>query len=172
MAQTYTLTSVNTTFAANKCLLGVYNGSGSGRIVRVYRVWILNNQITAVTGSITNVELRRITAGSGGTSITPFKHDSNNETFPAQVAVATNMTITPTDILTRFLWSTDEPAINALTVDEIQTFVPLSCVWDSAYADSNAEPIVCREGQGVALVNIGAITGQCDVFFEVTLEST
>ena len=172
MAQTYTLAAYDVTFAQNKCLLGFYNGSGSGRIVRVYRVIILNNQITAVTGSITNLELRRITAGSGGTTITPFKHDSTNESFPAQVAVATNMTITPSDLYTRVLWSTDEPAINALTIDEMETSPTLSTIWDSAYADSNTEPIVCREGYGVALMNIGATSGLCDVFFEVTLASS
>jgi hypothetical protein len=177
MAQTYTLTSVNTLFAANKCLLGLYNATGSGRVVRVYRVWILNNQIISVTGAMTSIELRKITAGSGGTTITPYKHDSTNESFPAQITVATNMTFTPTDVYTRFIWSTDEP-INtaspaaAITIDEYEVFPPYCCVWDVAYGDSNVEPIVLREGYGLALVNIGATTGQCDVFFEVTLAST
>lgn len=172
MAQTYTISSFSTTFAANKCMLGIYNGSGSGRIVRVYRIVMLNNQITAVTGAITNLELRTITAGSGGTDITPFKHDSNNESFPSQVAVQTNMTITPTNVLSRIIWSTDEPAINSLTIDEFETLPAFSTIWDSGYGDSNTEPIVLREGYGVALVNIGATTGIADIFFEVTLESS
>lgn len=170
--QTYTVSSFATTFAANKCMLGIYNGSGSGRIVRVYRVVMLNNQITAVTGAVTNLELRRITAGSGGTDIAPFKHDSANETFPAQIVVSTNTTITATDVLTKVIWSTDEPAINSLTIDEFETLPAFSTIWDSGYADTNTEPIVLREGYGVALVNIGATTGIADVFFHVTLEST
>jgi hypothetical protein len=172
MAQTYTIFKADVTFAPNKCLIGLYNGSGSGRIVRVYRVWALNNQITAVTGAITNLELRRLTAGSGGTAITPFKHDTNDESFPAQIVVATNMTFTPTDLLTRVLWSTDEPAINVLTIDELQITTPLCTLWDAGYADSSVEPIVCREGYGVALTNIGATVGQVDVFMEVTLASS
>lgn len=172
MAQTYTISSFSTTFAANKCMLGIYNGSGSGRIVRVYRVVMLNNQITAVTGAVTNLELRRITAGSGGTTVTPFKHDSTNETFPAQVIVSTNTIITATDVLTKVIWSTDEPAINSLTIDEFETLPAFSTIWDSGYADANTEPIVLREGYGVALVNIGATTGIADIFFHVTLESS
>ena len=172
MAQTYTISSFGTTFAANKCMLGIYNGSGSGRVVRVYRIVMLNNQITAVTGAVTNLEIRRTSAGSGGTDITPFKHDSTNESFPSQIIVSTNMTITATDVLTKVIWSTDEPAINSLTIDEFETLPAFSTIWDSGYGDSNTEPIVLREGYGVALVNIGATTGIADVFFYVTLESS
>lgn len=172
MAQTYTISSFDTTFAANKCMLGIYNGSGSGRVVRVYRIVMLNNQITAVTGAVTNLEIRRTSAGSGGTDITPFKHDSTNESFPSQIIVSTNMTITATDVLTKVIWSTDEPAINSLTIDEFETLPAFSTIWDSGYGDSNTEPIVLREGYGVALVNIGATTGIADVFFYVTLESS
>lgn len=172
MAQTYTVFGNQISFAQNKCLVGIYNGSGSGRIVRVYRALVLNNQVTAVTGAITNLELRRISAGSGGTDITPFKHDSNNESFPAQIVVSTNMSVTPTDLYTRVLWSTDEPAINSLTIDEFETLPALNTIWDAAYADSNMEPIVLREGYGVAIMNIGASTGICDVSLEVTLASS
>lgn len=172
MAQTYTISSFSTTFAANKCMVGIYNGSGSGRIVKVYRIVMLNNQITAVTGAITNLELRTITAGSGGTDIIPFKHDSNNESFPSQVAVQTNMTVTPTNVLSRIIWSTDEPAINSLTIDEFETLPAFSTIWDSGYGDTNTDPIVLREGYGLGLINIGATTGMADIFFEVTLESS
>ena len=77
MAQTYTLTATEISFALNKCLLGVFNGSGSSRVVRVYRIWALNNGVTLVTGVLTALELRRITAGSGGTTITPAKLESS-----------------------------------------------------------------------------------------------
>lgn len=172
MAQTYTISSFTTTFASNKCMLAIYNGVGSGRVVRVYRMLVLNNQITAVTGAITNLEIRTITSGSGGTDIVPFKHDSTNESFPSQIVVSTNMSITPSSVLSRIIWSTDEPAINSLTIDEFETLPAFSTIWDSGYGDSNTEPIVLREGYGVALINVGATTGVADIFFEVTLESS
>lgn len=172
MAQTYTLTATEVAFALNKCLLGVFNGSGSGRVVRVYRIWSLNNGRSLVTGVLTSLELRRITAGSGGTPVTPAKHDTGSETFPAQIVVSTNMIYTASDVFRRSIWSNDE-AIGTTTVvsiDEMEVFVPLNLLWDVGYADSTVEPIVCREGYGVALINTGnTAVGVVDVFMEVTL---
>ena len=171
MAQTYTLAAPGVSFALNKCMLGIFNGTGSGRIVRLYRVWVLNNGVAAVTGVLTNMELRRSTSGSGGVSITPTKHDTANETFPAQVEVASNQTVVSSDVFRRIVWSNDEATANvAATIDELETLPPLNLIWDVGYGDSNIEPIVCREGQGVCLINTGnTAVGSVDVFFEVTL---
>lgn len=172
MAQTYTLSATGVTLAANKALLGVYNGSGSGRIVRVYRVWCLNNQVTAVTGVVGVLELRRITTGSGGTAITPVKHDSNNESFPAQVVVSSNMSVTTSSLMLRSFWSSDEPQAGVISIDEMQTVPAMNLLWDTAYSGTNVEPIVLREGYGLALMNITSAVGIADVFFEVTMESS
>jgi hypothetical protein len=171
MAQTYTLSAAGVTLAANKVILGAFNGTGSGRILRIYRVWALNNQVTAVAGVVNTIELRRITTGSGGVAITPLKHDSTNESFPAQIVVSTNMSATQTDLMARAFWSSDEPAAGAITNDELQTMPAMNLIWDVSYNDSNIEPMVCREGFGLALVNITSTVGIADVFFEVTLAS-
>jgi hypothetical protein len=174
MAATYTLGSLGTTFSLNKCLLGIYNASGSAKIARVYRVWALNNSVTAVTGVLTNLELRRLTSMSGGTSVTPMKHDTTSASFPAQITVATGPTVSTSDLFRRVVWSNDEPAANAaVTMDEIETIVPLSTLWDVGYNDSTIEPIVLREGYGLGLVNTGNTSvGVIDVFFEVTLSDS
>lgn len=173
MANTYTIAATGVSFAANKSMIGLFNGSGSGQIFRVYRIWILNNQTTAVTGVLTNLELRRITAGSGGNAITPVKHDSTNPSFPAQAIVGSAMTVTTSDLFRRVVWSTDEPVANATaTIDELQTIPALSTIWDAGYADANIEPIVIREGYGLSVQNIGATVGVADLFFEVTMAST
>lgn len=173
MAATYTIAATGVSFAANKSMVGIFNGSGSGQIFRVYRIWALNNQITAVTGVMTNIEIRRISAGSGGNAITPLKHDSTNSSFPAQVIVASAMTVTDTDLFRRIVWSTDEPIANATaTLDELQTIPALSTIWDAGYGDSTMEPIVIREGQGISVKNIGATVGIADFFLEVTMAGT
>lgn len=172
MAQTYTLSATGITLAANKALLGVFNGSGSGRVVRVYRVWVLNNQVTAVTGVVGVLELRRITTGSGGTAISPVQHDSNNESFPAQIVAASNMSVTTGDLIIRSFWSSDEPQAGTISIDEIQTVPAMNLVFDTAYSGTNVEPIVLREGYGLALMNITSTVGIADVFFEITMEST
>lgn len=174
MAQTYTLAAIGATFGNNKSMLGVFNGSGSGRIVRVYRVWVLNNQTSAVTGVLTTWAIRRTSAQSGGTALTPVKHDTTSENFPAQVAVATGATVTLTSDapFRTFMWSNDEPAVSSAVSDELECIVPLMCMWDST-GDPNLEPIVLREGQGVSIHHTGSTTvGLVDIFVEVTLASS
>lgn len=173
MAQTYTASAIGATFASNKSMLGIFNGSGSGRIVRVYRIWTLNNQTTGVTGVLTNWTLRPTTAQSGGTAITALKHDTNSENIPAQVLIATGGTVTlGTGTLRQWMWSNDEPAASSGTSDEFECLVPLNCVWDST-GDSNIEPLTLREGQGISVHHAGSsAVGIADVFVEFTLAST
>jgi hypothetical protein len=174
MAQTYTVAAIGATFGNNKSMLGVFNGSGSGRIIRVYRVWVLNNQTAGVTGVLTTWTLRRSSAQSAGTSLTPTKHDTASETAPAQCLFSTGGTVTLTGdaALRAWVWSNDEPAASSGTSDEFETLVPLNCVWDST-GDSNIEPITLREGQGISVHHSGSTTvGICDVFVEYTLASS
>jgi hypothetical protein len=174
MAATFTAAAVGATFGNNKSMLGVFNGAGSGRILRVYRVWVLNNQTTAVTGVLTNWSLRRTSAQSGGTAITPTKHDTASSNLPAQVLVATGGTVTLTsDVAFRtWMWSNDEPTAGSGTSDEFECLVPLTCVWDST-GDANIEPIVLREGQGISVHHAGTtVAGICDVFVEFTDAAT
>lgn len=174
MAQTYTVAAIGATFGNNKSMLGVFNGSGSGRVVRVYRVWVLNNQTAGVTGVLTTWTLRKSSAQSAGTAITPTKHDTTSETAPAQVLFATGGTVTLTSEVEfrRWVWSNDEPAASSGTSDEFETLIPLNCVWDST-GDSNIEPIVLREGQGISVHHSGSsAVGVADIFVEYTLASS
>lgn len=173
MAQTYTIGQAGITFASSKSMLSVMNASGSGRIVRVYRIWILNNQVTSVTGVLCTFAIKRITATSGGSAVTPIKHDTTNESFPAQVTAQSGATETYSDIFRTLLYSNDEAAVGTGTWDEFETLPALMCVWDAGYGDSNIQPIVCREGQGLAVQHTGAsAVGNCDVYMEVTLASS
>jgi len=173
MADTFTAAAVGATFASNKSMLGLFNGAGSGRVLRVYRVWTLNNQTSAVTGVLTTMSLRRSTAQSGGTAITPQKHDNNAANLPAQVLCATGGTPTLTgNPYRQWAWSNDEPAASSGTNDEFQCLVPLNCVWDST-GDANIEPIVLREGEGVSVHHPGSsAVGNADVFLEFTNSAT
>jgi hypothetical protein len=143
-------------------------------VLRVYRVWLLNNQVSAVTGVLTTLALRRTSAQSGGTSITPTKHDTASTSLPAQVLSATGATVTNTgDVQLRtIVWSNDEPVAGGASSDELECLAPLNCIWDST-GDSNIEPIVLREGQGATLHHSGTTAvGLCDVFFEFTDAAT
>ena len=168
MAATYTLWSKNTVFAANKCMASIFNNTGSPVVVKLYRIYALNNQYVAVTGVLTNLEVRKLTSATGGTTITPVPHDTLN-TINANVVCATNATVTPTDLYRRVLWSTDEPTANTtMTIDEFECLLPFGCIWSMGYGDSNVEPITLNANEGVGIINTGAVVGQCDLIFEFT----
>lgn len=171
MAKTYTAAAVGTAFASAKSLLAIYNAHAS-RKVSVWRVWQLNNQTSAVTGVLTSCALRRITSLSAGTAITPVAHDTSNTSIDlTSISVATGGTIAnSSDIQFRiWMWSGDEPAVSGATSDEFQCIVPLNCVWDST-GDSNIEPIVLNQNQGVHVQQPGAnAVGITDVFMEFTV---
>lgn len=170
MAATFTVTFTGVTFGNNKSMAGLFNGAGSGRVLRVYRVWLLNNQTSAVTGVLTTFALRRTTAQSAGTSVTPVKHDTTSSNLPAQVLAAHGATVTLSDTFRTWVWSNDEPSASAGTSDEMECLVPLNTVWESdPNSTSNVEPIVLREGQGISIQHSGSSTvGVCDLFVEFT----
>lgn len=171
MAATFQLFQAGVTFASSKHMLSLFNGSGSGRVLRVYRALILNNQTTGVTGVMTTFELRRSSAQSGGTSVTPIKHDTNSSSLPAQVLSAQGATVTASasDVFRKMMWSNDEPATGTGTNDELECIVPFMYVWDAGYGDTNVEPITLREGQGLTLLHTGtSAVGNCDAAFEFT----
>lgn len=170
MTATWSVLSKNTLFAQNKCMISVFNASGSGVVLRLYRAWMLNNQLTAVTGVLTNVEIRKLSSMSGGTTLTPAPRDTSSTALPAQVTAATNASVTPTDLYRRVIWSTDEPAANAtVTMDEFELIPSLNCIWVMGYRTTMVEPIVLREGQGFGIINTGAVVGQADLYFEFTV---
>lgn len=175
MAQTYRAVVTGATFASNKSMLTIFNGSGSSRIVRVKRIWFLNNQTSGVTGVLTTMEIRRISASTGGTAGSTVKHDSNSENIPAQITITTG----PTDTLSsdpalmRFMWSNDEPAVSSLVNDETEVIPVLACVFDSATGDTDLEPLVLREGQGVCVRHTGSsAVGVADAIIEFTMAAS
>ena len=174
MAATYRGVVVGTAFAANKSMLTLFNGAGSGVVLRVKRIWMLNNQTTAVTGVLTTMEIRRISASTGGTAGGVVKHDSTSPNLPAQVTLTTGATDTLTGdpALMRFMWSNDEPATGALTNDETECIPALACVWDCT-GDPDLEPLVLRQGEGVCVRHTGSTTvGVVDVIIEFTSSSS
>lgn len=171
MSATFTAVFAGVTFGNNKSMAALFNGSGSGVVLRVKRVWMLNNQTSAVSGVLTTFSLRRSTAQSSGTSVTPTKHDTNSSSLPAQVLCAHGATVTSAaaDAFRNWLWSNDEPAASTGTSDEYECLIPLNCVWDSATGDADLEPIVLREGYGLDIRHTGSTAvGVADLFIEFT----
>lgn len=172
MAKTYTAAALGVAFASNKSLLGIYNAHAS-RVVKIYRVWTLNNQTAAVTGVLTTMTLRKLSNLTSGTAVTPTQHDTANTSVDlTSITCVTNGTATNTaDIAFRqWAWSSDEPVVSAATSDELQCIVPLMCIWDSSTGNSAIEPIVLNQNEGISVTQPGAnAAGLVDVFIEFTV---
>lgn len=169
MAATWRATGAAIAYANAKDMLNVFNASGSAAIIRVYRAYHFNNGTSAVTGVLTTMQIRRITAAASGTSVTPVKHDTNSSALEAQTTCGTNQTVTGSDIFRRYVWSNDEPTVSAATMDEWELLVPNAEVWNAGYGDSNVEPIVCRAVQGFEIYHSGSsAVGTADLEIEFT----
>ena len=171
MAKTYTVAAIGTAFASNKSLLGILNAHAT-RDVKIYRVWQLNNQTSAVTGVLTSCALRRINSLSGGTALTPVAHDTSNTSVDlTSITTASGGTFAnTTDAQLRiWMWSGDEPAVSGATSDEFQCIVPLACIWDSS-GDSNLEPLTANQNEGYHVLQPGSnAVGVSDIFMEFTV---
>lgn len=171
MANTWRATAAGVTFAATKNMLNVFNGASSTRYIRVYRCYQFNNGTTAVTGVLTTMQIRRITAASAGTAVTPVSHDTSNATLNANTTAGHNQTVTGSDIFRRYLWSNDEPTVSGSSQDEWELLVPFAEVWNAGYGDANVQPLTCiaSTAQGVDIFHSGAsAVGSNDFEIEFT----
>lgn len=157
--------------AAAKSLLALFNPAASGKIAKVYKIWLENNQTTAVTGGNMVLEIRRITANTQNVAITPSSMDTT-ATGLGTVRCGSADTVTTSDLFRRISWANDEPSLGGATMDEFQQFIAIATLWDAGYQDSNIEPIVCREGEGISIQNTGTTftTQYVDIFIEFTIE--
>ncbi len=169
MAATWRATGGAIAYASSKDMLNVFNGTASARIIRVYRCYWFNNGTTAVTGVLTTAQVRRITAASGGTAVTPVKHDTNNSALDAATTCGTNQTTTGSDIFRRFLFVNEEPIVGGTTQANWLTLVPFAEIWNAGYGDTNVEPVTCRATQGLQLFHSGSsAVGTADLEIEFT----
>jgi hypothetical protein len=173
MAATWRATGGAIAYAATKDMLDVFNATGTARVIRAYRCYWFNNGTTAVTGVITTGQVRRITAASAGTAVTPVKHDSNSSALDANTTCGTNRTVTGTDIFRRFLFVNEEPVVAGTTQANWLTLVPFAEIWNAGYGDTNVEPVTCRAAEGIQLFHSGSSTvGTADLEIEFTDSAT
>lgn len=180
---TYTLSATALANASGKNMLAISNATGSGRVIRIYRIWATNPQTGAVTGGIFYIQLGRPTAvHSGGTALSFLPHSScvtagsaTPFTGISAVSGATTITSTMETEFRRVARSSDEIAVGTNTLDEWHNIIPLATIWESGYGDSNVEPFVIRPNEGflIKLDTLGTPgVGTTDIFVELTIETT
>ena len=151
MAATYIVIGTGIANAANKNIIAVQNGTGSGVTMKIRRARLWSSQTGAVTGGTQLFEIGTYSgAYSGGTSLTTaiVSMDSNNSALPGTVVAATNCTATISDIYRRTVMFTDEFAVSDATSDMLSLIPEFNIVWDSGYGEPNIQPLTIAEGNG------------------------
>lgn len=140
-------------FAQNKHHLALFNAAGSGKILRVKKLFAYNLQTAAITGVIVRFDVKRITAASAGTLITPVAMDSTNAALPA--GVTARMGGTHTEGALYYPWITqndEELATQPFSKAAFQQSVNI------LPEGNEIQEHVCREGEGLTVKQITAAT--------------
>lgn len=179
MANTWTSIVTQVTHAAAaKTYAQLYNAGT--RVLRVYRVYVVNASLTASTPSANTFpifQLGRITtaiqAAGSTTGCTTTAHDSTASALSSVTFNTNPTTAAPSAIFRRRLYSPDDYAASVMKIDNLQGMIPLSILWDGGYGDTNVEPITIIQNEGLILYSpASAAQGACDVIFEFTDSAT
>lgn len=155
MAATFVARQSAVTWASGKSMLDVFNATGSARIVRAYLLYLFNSNTAAITGVLTACAIRRLTAASAGSAVTPVKFDTGSGALDANTTAGTGRTVTATDTFRTFVFSNEEPTTTGSGYNNMELLVPFA-EWGRYGVDSTTlEPIVCRATQGVDIAQTG-----------------
>jgi hypothetical protein len=171
--ETWHASSQTVAFANAKHLIDLFNSSASAKTIKIFRIWVYNNQLSAVTGVLSALQVKRTSASSGGTTITSVAHSLGNTALNANTTVGTGRSVTAGAIFRQILWSTDEPVVTTLDMDSLLTLIPFCEIWSIGYGDINVQPLTCRasNNEGITLQQPGSnAAGTCDVEMEFTNE--
>lgn len=170
MAETFNAFFGGVAFAATKNMASLINQHAT-ELLKIRRITLFNAQTSAVSGVICQIELRKYSSATltGPTSVTPTKYDSNN-TLPTTYVCGHAGTIGGTaETLRRICWSSDEPAVAALTSDEIENLPPLNVLYEWQ-PHSDVQPITLRQNESIMVYNVSGAAGLLDVAIEFTKE--
>lgn len=135
--------------------LSIFNGSGSGQVVYIKKLFIIIRQEAGITGGRLRFELKRITTCSGGTDLTPIAHDSALPAIlPAEVVIQTGATATEGALLFPLTFTNDEMLI---TQNSATQALMAGLNWMPEGIE--VQDVVLREGEGITIKQLTNATG-------------
>jgi hypothetical protein len=159
----------NVAFAQNKHMFSMFNASGSGKTVKVRKLFLIDLALAAVTGVAVRADVKRITAQTVGTGtvVTPTAADSANAALPGQIVCATaTQTITEGPLLFPITFANDE-------VGATQGF-PSNLIMQATNwmpEGERVQELACRVGEGFTLKCItSTVVGSLGVLVVFTVE--
>ena len=151
---TYYALADNVAFAANKHMISIYNASGSGVMIVLKKMFLINLAVASVTGVMLRQDVKRFTAAhTGGTAVTPTTCDSTNPALPAAVTVKTGATVTDLTTIFPLTFNNDEVgATQAFPSTALQAGIN----W--LPEGNEVQEVRLREGEGITIKNITSTT--------------
>ncbi|NJL78433.1 MAG: hypothetical protein HC917_05520 [Richelia sp. SM2_1_7] len=154
-------------FAANKHMISLYNATGSGALISIKKLYLINLQLSSASGVALRQNVIRFSSEhTGGTLITPTSCDSANGTLPTQITCRTGATITDVSILFPLTFSNDE-------VGTTQAFPSTQLLAGINWFPEGSEiqEVRLREGEGLTVKNITSTTvGSFAYLFVVVID--
>jgi len=132
--------------AQNKHLFSIYNDTGSGYLIRVPRLSIVNMSLTSVSGVGVELDFMRTTSQSGGTVITPQKADTADVNLTATIHIATGATVAQGALLWPVTLNNDEIPLT-LNATPLLDFNMIPRGMD-------VKPLCIRPGEGFSIKQI------------------
>ncbi len=166
---TYIVNTGNTIHvaAARTTLFDIFNASGSGKVMRVVGVYVIP-ALVAVTGVGQTYEVIRTSAvGTGGTTLTPQRFDTDNAALPAQITARTKPTGGATTSATlQLINGSSEETSPYAGLASVLNHVPLGGMLSPAEVGW-----VLREGQGLKIdQTTNSAVGNVNIQIVFTLE--
>lgn len=154
--------------AANKVYVALFNGSGSGKIVKIREIWIMNAGLTAVTGVGVEWDIDTISsAPTGGTVLTPTKMDSAEASVPGAIVIQEAPTGGAAKVATLFpYYASNDEIISTQFSSVLGNILPVYPA-----IPKECQDITLREGQGIQVKHITSTTvGKHYILIVFTLE--
>lgn len=147
---TYYIWRPFTAGAQNQITLDVFNASGSGKLVKLRKLFLHHNQ-SAITGVGHVFDLDTTTAvGTGGTAITLRTVDSTNAAVPAQITARYSATGGATKGFTLFSMGTDP--------EETRPGAAIAPMINWMPEGTHFQDLTLRVGEGFRVIQITANT--------------
>lgn len=170
---TFTGVASDIAIGNNKSMFSIVNASGSTVTTRISGIYIINSQITSVSGVIGVFELRRITNHSVGTAITAIETMNTADSLSSSITIRTNATVTSesTNLLWRTQFSTDEltASANLDSAFSSHIFGTMFPVWQRKDYDNKPITLNANEGLTVKFVT-NSTAGTFDILVVFTQE--
>lgn len=147
--------------AVGSILCSMMNGTGSGKVMKVHAIKILNARVLNTVGVYGTYALQRITSHTGGTDITAniAPYDTNN-TLPAQVTFRSGPTVGGAgNLIAEIPFTTEELSpTGSLAVSDAYLIHAVHGFDSLVMTRPGTQPFTVRPSEGFAVYSSGSFT--------------